>query len=46
MAPNLADQRRPDQRGQFLWSEGGTGTMTLRWDGDLIAGLDVAFDPT
>ena len=31
---------------RFLWSKGGTGTMTVRWDGDLIAGLDVAFHPT
>ncbi|HSK06098.1 MAG TPA: hypothetical protein VK990_01175 [Acidimicrobiia bacterium] len=26
------------------WSSGGTGTMTIRWDGDLLAGLAVVFD--
>jgi hypothetical protein len=27
----------------FAWDNGGTGTMTLRWSGDLIAELTVAF---
>jgi hypothetical protein len=27
----------------FAWDSGGTGTMTLRWSGDLIAELTVAF---
>jgi steroid Delta-isomerase len=28
----------------FRWQSGGTGTMTLTWDGDLVADLIVAFD--
>ncbi|MDT4910629.1 MAG: steroid Delta-isomerase [Pseudonocardiales bacterium] len=28
----------------FRWESGGTGTMTLTWDGDLVAELVVAFD--
>ena len=31
---------------RFLGFKGGSGSVTLRWDGELIAGLDVAFDPT
>lgn len=27
----------------FTWDNGGTGTMTLRWSGDLIAELTVRF---
>jgi steroid Delta-isomerase len=27
----------------FAWDNGGTGTMTLRWSGDLIAELTVTF---
>ena len=29
---------------RFAWDDGGTGTMTLRWTGDLIAELTVTFD--
>jgi len=28
----------------IAWSDGGTGTMTLEWEGDLVASLMVAFD--
>jgi steroid Delta-isomerase len=28
----------------FRWKSGGTGTMTLTWDGELVADLVVAFD--
>ena len=28
----------------FSWDDGGTGAMILRWRGDLIAELTVAFD--
>lgn len=28
----------------FVWSAGGTGTLTLRWRGDKVAELTVAFD--
>lgn len=28
----------------FAWDSGGTGTMTLRWRDDQLAGLRVAFD--
>jgi hypothetical protein len=28
----------------FRWTSGGTATMTLTWDGDLLADLVVAFD--
>jgi hypothetical protein len=27
----------------FAWDNGGTGTMTLRWSGDLIAKPTIAF---
>jgi hypothetical protein len=27
----------------FAWDNGGTGTMTMRWSGDLIAELTVTF---
>lgn len=27
----------------FAWSAGGTGTMTMTWDGDLVAALEVRF---
>jgi steroid delta-isomerase len=27
----------------FTWDNGGTGTMTLRWSGDLVADLTVTF---
>ncbi|HSJ83511.1 MAG TPA: hypothetical protein VLA91_06805 [Acidimicrobiia bacterium] len=29
---------------RFLWSQGGTGTMTMRWEDDLLAELTVVFD--
>lgn len=29
---------------RFRWSRGGSGTMILHWAGDLVAGLEVAFD--
>lgn len=29
---------------RFAWTAGGTGTMRLTWDGDLVAGLVVSFD--
>jgi steroid delta-isomerase len=29
---------------RFGWARGGSGTMRLRWSGDLVAGLEVAFD--
>ena len=29
---------------RFAWTGGGTGTMTLRWRGDVVAALEVAFD--
>jgi steroid Delta-isomerase len=28
---------------RFTWDHGGTGTMTLRWSGDLVAELTVTF---
>ena len=27
----------------FAWSAGGAGTMTLTWDGDLVAALEIRF---
>lgn len=30
---------------RFRWSRGGTGTIWLRWSDDLVAELDIAFDP-
>ena len=29
---------------RFLWSQGGTGIMTMRWEEGLLAELTVAFD--
>ena len=29
---------------RFAWDNGGTGTMTVRWAGDEVAELTVAFD--
>jgi hypothetical protein len=29
---------------RFLWSQSGSGTMTMRWDDRLLAELVVAFD--
>ncbi|HEU4424263.1 MAG TPA: nuclear transport factor 2 family protein [Pilimelia sp.] len=29
---------------RFAWDAGGTGTMTVRWQGPLVADLTVAFD--
>jgi steroid Delta-isomerase len=29
---------------RFAWTRGGTGTMRLTWEGDLVASLVVAFD--
>ena len=29
---------------RFAWTRGGSGTMTIRWVGDLVADLRVAFD--
>jgi ketosteroid isomerase-like protein len=29
---------------RFLWSAGGAGTMTMRWENDLLAELTVVFD--
>ncbi|WP_196875853.1 nuclear transport factor 2 family protein [Nocardioides luteus] len=31
-------------RVRFRWDEGGAGTMTVTWRGDLVAVLEVAFD--
>ncbi len=28
---------------RFAWANGELGTMRLRWEGDLVAGLEVAF---
>ena len=28
---------------RFVWSHGGTGTMRLTWDGDLVGELEVVF---
>jgi len=30
---------------RFLWSQGGAGTMAMRWENDLLAELTVIFDP-
>jgi hypothetical protein len=29
---------------RFAWSRGGTGTMEMEWDGDLLRVLTVTFD--
>lgn len=38
------DSERDVDTVRFRWSRGGTGTMTIRWDTDLVAGLEVSFD--
>ena len=30
---------------RFAWDGGGSGSLALTWDGDLVATLTVAFDP-
>jgi len=46
MAPTSVQTNGATDIVRFVWSRGGAGTMTLRWRGEQLTELTVAFDPS